>query len=436
MRNYSLDHLSDAALLRELVALVARDRLTTAELLAHIAEVDARKLYVPAGYPSMHAYCVDELRLSEDAAFKRIRAARAALRFPVLFSALTEGRLHLAAICLIAGHLTTENVDELIAAATHRKKFEIEIWLARHFATPEPRSVIRPIAAEPKALAVSEIEAAFTRDGLAPESGEGQLALGPVDGAPPVAASPQPERYLVQVTISKNTHDKLRYAQELLSHVQPRGDVALVLDRALDSLIPQLEKRKFGAAKRPQSRPRSSKRARHIPAQVRRAVWERDRGQCTFVAANGRRCPARNLLEFDHVEPVALGGKATVAGMRLRCRAHNQYEAERAFGAGFMDDKRRAARVKAREREAKARVAAQERIRDVLAGLRSLGCRADEARRAAEHAETLQLDTLEERMRAALQFLNPKLRRDSGAGISSIPARSSSERSAAAPPGS
>ena len=75
-----LSHLTDAALLRDLAALVAQDRLTTAAVLAHIAEVDARKLFLPEGYPSMHEFCVGALRLSEDAAFKRIRAARAARR--------------------------------------------------------------------------------------------------------------------------------------------------------------------------------------------------------------------------------------------------------------------------------------------------------------------------------------------------------------------
>jgi len=78
MRAYTLTHLDDAALLRALLELVAQDRATTSALLAHIAEVDARRLYAPAGYPSMHAYCVGALRLSEDAAFKRIQAARAA----------------------------------------------------------------------------------------------------------------------------------------------------------------------------------------------------------------------------------------------------------------------------------------------------------------------------------------------------------------------
>src|SRR2546422_5399145 len=92
MCKYSLSHLSDSALLRDLAALVAQDRATTARLLAHIAECDARRLYLPAAYPSMFAYCVHELRLSEDAAYKRIQAARVARRFPSIFAAGAGGR--------------------------------------------------------------------------------------------------------------------------------------------------------------------------------------------------------------------------------------------------------------------------------------------------------------------------------------------------------
>src|SRR5438093_12461077 len=106
MQRYSLAHLSDPDLLRGLAALVAQDRVTTAALLAHIAEVDARRLYLPAAYPSMFAYRVHELRLSEDAACKRINAARVARQFPAIFEALADGRLHLSAVVLLAPHLT------------------------------------------------------------------------------------------------------------------------------------------------------------------------------------------------------------------------------------------------------------------------------------------------------------------------------------------
>src|SRR5258708_10846483 len=102
MRAYSLSHLSDPELIRSLATLLAQERTATAAVLAHIAEVDARRLYVPAGYPSMYAYCVEELRLSEDAAFRRIRAARAARRFPSLLELVAEGPLHPAPGSLLA----------------------------------------------------------------------------------------------------------------------------------------------------------------------------------------------------------------------------------------------------------------------------------------------------------------------------------------------
>src|SRR5215216_371922 len=115
---YELSHLADEKLLCDLESLMARDRAGTAMLLAHIAEVDARRLYAPAGHPSMFAYCVDARHLSEDAAYRRIRAARAARQFPALFTAIEDGRLHLAGTCLLAPHLAAENLDELIEAAT------------------------------------------------------------------------------------------------------------------------------------------------------------------------------------------------------------------------------------------------------------------------------------------------------------------------------
>ncbi len=137
MLAYSLSHLADGVLLRNLAALVAQDRSTTASLLAHIAEVDARKLYLPAAHPSMYSYCVHELHLSEDAASKRIHAARAARELPAIFVAVADGRLHLSGLSLLAPHLTSESADELLAAAAHKTKREIEQLLAHRFPQPD-----------------------------------------------------------------------------------------------------------------------------------------------------------------------------------------------------------------------------------------------------------------------------------------------------------
>src|SRR5438093_13745670 len=225
-----------------------------------------------------------------------------------------------------------------------------------------------------------------------------------------------PQRLALQLTIGQSTYEKLRYAQALLGHQLAAGEIAAVLDRALDALIGQLEKSKFAATTRPRPGTRRATARRTTPAQIKRAVWERDGGQCTFTSDTGRRCPARNRLEFDHADPVARGGTATVQRMRLRCRAHNQYAAECTFGAGFMSEKRRAAqlapgRVEVRARAAAAPSASAEPERDVIPWLRRLGFRTDEARRAAAVCESIPEASLEERVRLALSVLQPPHRR-------------------------
>jgi hypothetical protein len=125
--------------------LVAQDRTTTAAILAHLAEVDSRRLYLPAAYPSMYAYCVGELRLSEQAAFKRIQAARTARRFPAIFAAVADGRLHLSSVILLAPYLTDETADELLNAAAHKTKSETEQLLAQRFPRTELLAWEQPI---------------------------------------------------------------------------------------------------------------------------------------------------------------------------------------------------------------------------------------------------------------------------------------------------
>src|SRR5206468_9120710 len=98
-----------------------------------------------------------------------------------------------------------------------------------------------------------------------------------------------PGRFALQFTIDQATYDRLRYAQVLLGHALPSGDVAKVFERALDVLVEQLEKQKFAKCDRPRSQKHGSPNSRHIPAAVKRAVWERDGGQCTFVSDAGRR---------------------------------------------------------------------------------------------------------------------------------------------------
>jgi 5-methylcytosine-specific restriction endonuclease McrA len=341
MQTYRLEHLDNETLRGDLHHHVAEERPHTAVVIAHIAEFDARRLHLAEAYPSMFAYCVGELGFSEDAAYKRIQAGRAARRFPRLFVDVAEGRLHLSAVCLLAPHLTEANLDELVAMATHRSKAQIEVGLASRVApstaaAPAPRARVTVVHPRPAKAA---------SDRLA----RGQVDLPLVPAGPGAADEPAPgqvdvpARFVVQIPIGEATHAKLRRVQDLLGHAVPSGDLAEVLDRALDALLARLEARKHAAVRQPRSRPVAGipKRSRSIPASVRREVWARDEARCTFTSEAGRRCDARRGLEFDHVIPFARGGESTVDGLRLRCRAHNQYEAERVFGREFMATRRR-----------------------------------------------------------------------------------------------
>jgi 5-methylcytosine-specific restriction endonuclease McrA len=183
-----------------------------------------------------------------------------------------------------------------------------------------------------------------------------------------------PGRYSLRVTISEPTERKLRRARDLLGHAVPTGDLAEVLDRALTVLLEQLERAKCGTRKgepaspgmtnagrrdertlrRPRSEPRTSPsktdssssaggsttlqqrsaklpRSRYVAAAVRRRVWQRDEGRCTFVGPAGR-CTRTRRLEFHHRVPFADGGAATVENLALACKVHNQWEAARWFG--------------------------------------------------------------------------------------------------------
>src|SRR5690349_14645830 len=116
--------LADDTLLHSFAAVVARDNATTAELLSLLSEVDHRKLFRPAGYPSMFEYCVRELHMSEDVAYKRIRVARAARRFPVIYDGLAEGRLHLSGLVLLAPYLMSSTANELLESAALKSRAE------------------------------------------------------------------------------------------------------------------------------------------------------------------------------------------------------------------------------------------------------------------------------------------------------------------------
>lgn len=76
----------------EVRRLVGKEREATARLIAALAELDARRLYLAEWCSSLFTYCTQILHLSEHAAYGRIEAARAARKWPVIIELLAEAR--------------------------------------------------------------------------------------------------------------------------------------------------------------------------------------------------------------------------------------------------------------------------------------------------------------------------------------------------------
>jgi 5-methylcytosine-specific restriction endonuclease McrA len=380
-----LTALSSPELLAALERVAAQGREVTADLLALLAECDDRKLHEPEGFASLFEFCVKRLRLSESQAYHRIQAARAARRFPVILDRLREGRITLTAVALLRQHLTDANHLEVLAWAEGKRKAEVEEFIRGLAPLPDVRASLRrltlprlvgPTATSardhPAIVAHCDVPAgssarggllgshsAASADTAAEATSIGGVAAAPLsvphtsrESVRAAVHALSPARYSLRVTISQETRDKLRRAQDLLQHAVPSADPALVLERALTLLVEHLERRRFGAEAHETGRvapsprtvrgagvehptrntPRSAGRSRYIPATVRRAVWIRDEGRCAFVAPNGVRCDETGRLEFHHLVPFADGGPSTLENLALRCTRHNGTDARRWSG--------------------------------------------------------------------------------------------------------
>jgi hypothetical protein len=140
-----MSRLSDAQVLAQLASLVQCGRRVTAALVAHLAEVDERRLHLRRGYGSLFSYCVTEHCMSEDEACRRIEVARLARRFPSLLERLASGGLSLTAAAELKQHLRPENADELLDLAAGKSVRELRETLAARFPQPDAVSLIRKL---------------------------------------------------------------------------------------------------------------------------------------------------------------------------------------------------------------------------------------------------------------------------------------------------
>jgi hypothetical protein len=259
-----------------------------------------------------------------------MEAAKIGLQFPIVLEMLWAGSINLTTITLLAPELTPANHRKLLEASQHKSRKQVERIIAALRPKPAVPSTIRQLPTRTASLVFNPAPKADDAGDQATLLEVPVLEIRPPKR--PVVVPLSPRRFKVEFTATEETHDLLRRAQDLLRHQIPSGDIGEVMAKAMKVLVRELEKEKIAATDRPRGGRGTNPDSRYIPAGVKRQVWKRDGGACAFVAPNGRRCDERGFLEFHHVDPRAVGGKATVDNIQLRCRAHNGYEAGLYFG--------------------------------------------------------------------------------------------------------
>ena len=278
-------------------ALTARSNATLAELLWHLGEVEARGIHRSRACAPLYTYCIYELRMSEDEAYRRAKAARYVRQFPELFEMLARGELHLTGVLMIGPHLGGERHGEILARARFRTKRELSRLVARVDPKPDVPARVEPIGPRPAGAAS---HAAYVEGLAGPvrELGAGErpgdwfeLAAGDdtagEHGAEPSEGSPcadapdtaEPLRYKVQFTASQEYVDLLNEAVDLLGN----KDLAAVQLCAMKELVRRLRQRRCGASVQDAQRGREAAEA---PAP------ERELGEAAEAPA-----PARELGE-------------------------------------------------------------------------------------------------------------------------------------------
>jgi hypothetical protein len=281
---------------------------------------------------------------------------------------IERGDLTLSTMALLRDALTEATYEELVEAAAGKTKAEVHALLAKRSPKPDVPAAITPIAMQ-RAIPTLEVTLDVARARAAAAAAGPQLV--------PLS----PTRHKVQFTASDELRSKLERAQDLVRHANADGDLAVVVERAMDLLLEKLEKQRLGKTSRPRQSPTELSRdgdLASVSRATRRAVFERDGERCTFTDAEGHRCPATTWLELDHVVARACGGTSELGNLRVRCRAHNRLHAEQTFGKEHVE------RAIREHRHPRKRGYASDSCTLAASGLVHMGFRPADVRRALD----------------------------------------------------
>ena len=357
-----ITELSDQALLSQTKLLVQKERSLHVQVLRHLREIEARQLYFSEGYASLFDYAVRGLGYSKGAAFRRIKAMRLCRDEPETLEKIKSGRLSLCAASQLQSFFEKQKKEVVrlkndlkkasesgLAVQSIKQRGELELKGAAGSALREKNKTLAPeqgclqsgSAPGPEKSGGSALGSKGKPAGSAPGLGKNAgSAPGLEENKPPrggMAARPAQQTGSALGSKGKPASSapglgkNAGSAPGLEENKPPRGGMAARPAQQTGS-APGFFWRERAAPQR--KRAPGPGGSRYIPAEVKRLVWARDQGRCSYVnPKTGRRCGSRYMIQMDHIKPYSLGGLSTKENMRLLCAGHNRFRARQTFPA-------------------------------------------------------------------------------------------------------
>jgi 5-methylcytosine-specific restriction endonuclease McrA len=292
----SLKDISNETLVSKLKSLKASENYAVAEIILYLSELDLRKHYRELGYSSLFSYCTESLGYSESAAYRRIQAARSLDKSPEIYDLIKSGKLSLCAVAEIAKVKEESDKKQLLKVSEGKSKREVQLLTARFQPAKKPKKeLIRA-----KKVILSNEPDLFNQAERKEET---------------------EESFTISIEVDKEFMALFNEVKAIIGHVPVRE----IFRRTLK----EFHSKRNVIKRRVKIR---GKESRYIPKADKITVFENDNKQCSYISPEGKRCSEKHGLEIDHIKPYATGGSRDLSNLRLLCKSHNLYMAEKAFG--------------------------------------------------------------------------------------------------------
>ncbi len=344
------------------------------EILDCLVEIEGRSIFLKEGYSSLFDYCTRRWHYSPPKAGRFIAAARCMKNFPDVRDLLARRKITLCGVSRIAGILTSKNSDKILQEVSGKRFVEIEKIVASLKIAPKTRESIRPIGLQEPAVGrdrSADHEDLFqpnrTLENYQIDSNLVDDQTDQLGGNSPID-SPNKKlehRYEIRFSASEEFCRDLERAKRVCSR---SWNLEAIIGRAIKDLLEkrdperkEVRRKKRKVRKQSKSESQAQRlgkgnspvkpaavsgsrtadeiestgegaeglpvRSRHIPAQLRDAVFNRDKGRCTYTSSLGIRCDSTAHLQIDHITPYCRGGEHSLENLRILCGKHNRLAA-------------------------------------------------------------------------------------------------------------